>query len=48
MREEMGIRMLAEGVEISNDTWKTGLNNNDLIIGSTGSGKTGSYVVPNI
>ena len=42
------IRFLAEGVAVSNDTRVTGLNNNDLIIGSSGSGKTGGYVIPNI
>lgn len=41
-------RILADGVEISNDTRLTGLNNNDMIIGSSGSGKTGGYVIPNI
>ncbi len=41
-------RVLAEGIEVSNDTKKTGLNNNDLIIGSSGAGKTGGYVIPNI
>ncbi len=42
------IRYLADGITVSNDTRKTGLNNNDLIIGTSGSGKTGGYVVPNI
>ena len=46
IRYEM--RMLAQGVEVSNDTRITGLNNNDLIVGSSGCGKTGGYVVPNI
>lgn len=41
-------RVLARGITISNDTRKTGLNNNDLIIGASGSGKTGGYVIPNI
>lgn len=41
-------RILAHNITISNDTRKTGLNNNDLIIGSSGSGKTGGYVVPNL
>lgn len=41
-------RILANGVEVSNDTRETGLNNNDMIIGSSGSGKTGGYVVPNL
>ncbi len=41
-------RILGKDVYISNDTWKTGLNNNDLIIGSSGIGKTRRYVKPNI
>lgn len=41
-------RILAEETMVSNDTWKTGLNNNDLIIGVSGAGKTRSYVKPNI
>ena len=43
-----GKRILADGISISNDTKETGLNNNDLIIGSSGSGKTGGYVIPNL
>lgn len=43
-----GERILADKVRISNDTRITGLNNNDLIIGSSGCGKTGGYVIPNI
>ena len=42
------LRILADGVFTSNNTRKTGLNNNDLIIGGSGSGKTGGYVVPNL
>lgn len=41
-------RILAQGELISNDTWKTGINNNDLIIGPSGAGKTRGYVMPNI
>jgi len=41
-------RILAKDVIISNDTKLTGLNNNDMIIGSSGSGKTGGYVIPNL
>lgn len=41
-------RVLAEGVRISNDTWLTRRNNNDLIIGPSGAGKTTGYVMPNI
>ena len=41
-------RILAEGHRVSNDTWKTHLNNNDLVIGISGGGKTRGYVIPNI
>lgn len=41
-------RILAQGIEASNNTWETGLNNNDLIIGPSGAGKTRGYVKPNI
>lgn len=40
----LGERKLAEGVTVSNDTRLTGLNNNDLIIGGSGSGKTGGLI----
>ncbi|MCR4739499.1 MAG: type IV secretory system conjugative DNA transfer family protein [Lachnospiraceae bacterium] len=39
-----GRRCLGKGVYVSNDTRVTHLNNNDLIIGSSGSCKTGSIV----
>lgn len=45
MRNE---RILGKDVFVSNDTRQTRLNNNDLIVGVSGSGKTGGYVVPNI
>lgn len=41
-------RVLLAGVRQNNNTRLTGLNNNDLIIGPTGSGKTQGYVIPNI
>ena len=41
-------RILAKGVIASNDTWVTGINNNDLLIGPSGGGKTRGYVIPNI
>lgn len=46
----MGIeeRILAKNYTVSSDTWRTGRNNNDLIIGPSGSGKTRGYVKPNI
>jgi|GEM_PF-3060355 len=46
--EYEGRRVLAEGVRVDNDTRKTGRNNNDLIIGPTGAGKTRGYVIPNL
>ncbi len=41
-------RLLAKDIYQCNDTHLTGLNNNDLIIGPTGSGKTRGYVIPNL
>lgn len=41
-------RILARDEFMDNDTRKTGLNNNDLIIGPSGAGKTRGYVIPNI
>lgn len=41
-------RILAKEILVSNNTWETRLNNNDLIVGATGSGKTSGYVLPNI
>ena len=41
-------RILAKNCLMDNNTRATGLNNNDLIIGPSGAGKTRSYVKPNI
>lgn len=41
-------RILAKNQMMNNDTRITGLNNNDLIIGPSGAGKTRNYVKPNI
>lgn len=41
-----GSRLLAKGIEVSNDTFETNMNNNDLIFGISGCGKTGGYIVP--
>lgn len=41
-------RILADNYYISNNTRETHLNNNDLIVGPSGAGKTGGYVIPNI
>lgn len=43
-----GYRILAQGQTVSNDTWTTGLNNNDMVIGPSGAGKTRGYVKPNL
>ena len=44
----MNTRILANGCIANNDTRITGLNNNDIIIGPSGAGKTRGYVLPNI
>ena len=41
-------RILARNTFVSNDTWTTGLNNNDLLVGPSGAGKTRGYVIPNL
>ena len=41
-------RILAVNRYADNNDIRSGLNNNDLIIGCSGSGKTGGYVIPNI
>lgn len=41
-------RILARDQRVCNDTWVSGLNNNDLIIGPSGAGKTRGYVKPNL
>ena len=41
-------RILARDQTVCNDTWETGMNNNDLIIGPSGAGKTRGYVLPNL
>ena len=43
-KNDIGERIFAPGVSVSIDTRRTGLNNNDLIIGGSGSGKTGGYI----
>jgi len=48
MNSVASYRILGADYTVSNDARATGLNNNDLIIGQSGSGKTGSYVIPNI
>lgn len=41
-------RILAAGKTVSSNTRLTGLNNNDVVIGPSGAGKTRGYVEPNI
>lgn len=41
-------RILAKNIVVSNDMFKTKLNNNDVIIGASGAGKSSGYVIPNI
>ena len=41
-------RILGKDVKISEDSRTTGLNNNTLVTGISGCGKTGSYVTPNL
>ena len=48
MNENFNERLLAQGITVCNDTIATGLNNNDLIVGPSGAGKTGGYVIPNL
>ena len=42
------VRILAQGQLVGNNTWDTNINNNDLIIGPSGAGKTRNYVKPNL
>lgn len=44
----MSYRILSQDCRADNNSWHTGLNNNDLIIGPSGAGKTRGYVLPNI
>ena len=48
MNQETNCRVIARNVLMNNDTRATGINNNDLIIGPSGAGKTRGYVIPNI
>lgn len=41
-------RILAKDVKQSNNTHVTHINNNDIIVGPSGAGKTRGYVIPNI
>ena len=43
-----GTHILAKGVSTNTDSWETKINNNVLIFGPSGAGKTRHYVKPNI
>lgn len=45
---KQGVRILAAGHVVTNDTRVSHLNNNDLVIGPSGAGKTRGYVKPNL
>lgn len=40
--------ILGNGIEYSSDCYKTGLNNNICLTGSTGSGKTRHFIIPRL
>ena len=44
----MSYRILSQDCLADNNSHATGLNNNDLIVGPSGAGKTRGYVLPNI
>lgn len=43
-----GELLLTSGRTASMDSWQTGLNNNVLVLGSSGSGKTRNFLKPNL
>ncbi|MBE6838772.1 MAG: hypothetical protein E7507_04435 [Ruminococcus sp.] len=48
MNKRYDYRILGRNFRVTNDTYVTGLNNNDLIIGGSGSGKTGGVLYPSL
>ena len=48
LTQEESYRLLAQDVKVSNDSFTTGKNNHDLIVGGSCAGKTGGYVTPNL
>lgn len=48
MKQRYDYRVLGRNFRVTNDTFVTGLNNNDIIIGGSGSGKTGGILYPSI
>ena len=47
-RAYQGETLLSANRSVSCDTWRSGLNNNVLVLGSSGSGKTRNHVKPNL
>ena len=43
-----GETLLSANRSVSCDTWRSGLNNNVLVLGSSGGGKTRNHVKPNL
>lgn len=43
-----GTHILSKDIAFDTDTWETQVNNNVLIIGPSGAGKTRNYVMPNL
>lgn len=43
-----GSMLLTANRTASTDTWETGLNNNVLVLGSSGAGKTRNHLKPNL
>lgn len=48
MTNTNGFRVFAEGRTVPNNTRITNLNNNDIVIGASGGGKSGGYVAYNV
>lgn len=48
MNNRYDTRVLGKNFCVTNDTFVTGLNNNDIVIGGSGSGKTGSVLYPTL
>lgn len=46
--EMMNNTIFSENHNLTLDTWESGLNNNVIVVGSSGSGKTRKFIKPNI
>lgn len=42
------VSILGDGEVRPNDSWATGLNNNELVLGPSGAGKTRGFLIPNL